>query len=199
LKKLVKILSPVIIIVGLYFIFKEKEVIQPPGILAPNNPKQSILKNQESWIIDDYNYYPIAQFEIEAKVLSIRFYGSDEMSEFCPVDLALGWGKMSDQSIVDRFEIKQQHRWYVWRTENFPIPQKEVEMSSSNFHIIPANEKVEDILDDVLRGNIISIKGKLVNVNEIGEKFIYKSSTQRDDTGGGACEILWLEDISIKM
>jgi hypothetical protein len=199
LKTFVKILSPIIIIVGLYFIFKEKEVIQPPGILAPHNPKQIILKNQESWIADDFTYYPIAQFEVEAKVLSIRFYGSDEMSEFCPVDIALGWGKMSDQAIVDRFEIKQQHRWYVWRTDNFPIPKKEVEKSSSNVHIIPANEEVEDLLDDVSRGNIISIKGKLVNVNEIGEKFVYKSSTQRDDTGGGACEILWLEELSIIM
>lgn len=55
------------------------------------------------------------------------------------------------------------------------------------------------MLDDVIRGNIISLKGKLVNVNEVGEKFVYKSSTQRNDTGSGACEILWLEDLSIKM
>ncbi len=192
-------MSPIIIVAGLYFIFRENEIIQSPGILAPNNPKQTIIKNQKSWIVDDFNFYPIAQFELEAKVLSIRFYGSDDMSEFCPADLALGWGKMSDQSIVDRFEIKQQHRWYVWRTDNFPIPQKEVEKSSSNVHIIPANEEVEDILDDVIRGNIISLKGKLINVNEVGEKFVYKSSTQRDDTGGGACEILWLEELSIKM
>lgn len=192
-------MSPIIIIIGLYLIFKEKEVILPPGILAPNNPKQTLIKNQKSWIIDDFNYYPIAEFKLDAKVLSIRFYGSDKMSDFCPVDIALGWGKMSDQVIVDRFEIKQQHRWYVWRTDNFPIPQKVVESSSSNIHIIPANEEVEQILDDVIRGNIISLKGKLVNVNEVGEKFVYKSSTQRDDTGGGACEILWLEELSIKM
>lgn len=199
MKNFLKILGPIIIIVGLYFVFREKEIIQSPGILAPNNPHQTIIKNQKSWIVDDFHFYPIAQFELEAKVLSIRFYGSDDMSDFCPVDIALGWGKMSDQSIVDRFEIKQQHRWYVWRTDNFPIPQKEVEKSSSNVHIIPANEEVEDILDDVIRGNIISLKGKLINVNEVGEKFVYKSSTQRDDTGGGACEILWLEELSIKM
>jgi hypothetical protein len=198
-KKFLKILGPIIIIVGLYFVFREKEIIHPSGILAPNAPHQTMIKNQKSWIVDDFHFYPIAQFELEAKVLSIRFYGSDDMSDFCPVDIALGWGKMSDQSIVDRFEIKQQHRWYVWRTDNFPIPQKEVEKSSSNVHIIPANEEVEDILDDVIRGNIISLKGKLVNVNEVGEKFVYKSSTQRDDTGGGACEILWLEELAIKM
>lgn len=195
----IKILSPIIIIIGLYFIFREQEIILSPGVLAPGNPKQTIIKNQKPWLVDDFNYYPIAQFEVEAKVLSIKFYGSDKMSEFCPVDIALGWGKMSDQSIVDQFEIKQQHRWYVWRTENFPIPKKEVEESSSNVHIIPANKKIDDILDDVIRGNIISLKGKLVNVNEVGEKFVYKSSTQRNDTGSGACEILWLEDLSIKM
>jgi hypothetical protein len=136
-------------------------------------------------------------FETEAKVLSIREYGSDDLSEFCPVDIALGWGQMSDQEIVDQLDIKQQHRWYVWSTKRFPIPKKEIEISSSNVHIIPANEDVEEIVNDIIRGNIISISGKLVNVNKIGNKWTWKSSTKRDDTGGGACEILWVENISI--
>ena len=55
----------------------------------------------------------------------------------------------------------------------------------------------KDILDDVIRGNIILISGKLVNVNKIGNKWTWKSSTKRDDTGSGACEILWVEEISI--
>lgn len=197
MKNLIKILSLVIIIAGLFFLFRTKEIKQPPGILAPDQPKQTKLKKPETWQVDDYNFNAILNFETTSKVLSVREYGSDDLSEFCPMDLALGWGQMSDQDIVDQLEIKQQHRWYVWRTKRFPIPKKEIEISSSNVHIIPSNDEVEDILDDVIRGNIILISGKLVNVNKIGNKWTWKSSTKRDDTGGGACEILWVEEISI--
>lgn len=197
MKLLIKILSPVLIIAGLFYIFKSKEIVQKPGILAPDKPLQSNIKNPQSWIRDNYQFHPITNFEITAKVLSIRFYRSDQMSEFCPVDLALGWGKMSDQSIIDMFDIKQQHRWYVWRADKMPIPQKEIEVSSSNIHIIPANDNIVDIIDDIYRGNIVFIKGKLVNVNKIGEKFVWKSSLLRDDKGSGACEIFWVDEISI--
>lgn len=197
MKKAVKIISPVIIIIGLYFIFRSPEIKHPPGILAPSPPIQKKLLKNSNWEKDGFNFTAVLDFELEAKVLSIRHYGSDYLSDFCPTDIAVGWGNMSDQSIVDRFDIKQQHRWYVWRTERFPIPQKEIEMSSSNIHIIPADDSVENIIDDIIRGNIISLKGKLVNVNKVGEKFKWKSSTKRDDTGGGACEILWVEKVTI--
>jgi hypothetical protein len=197
LKVIVKILSLVVIIAGLFFLFRTNEIVHPPGILAPSEPNQKKLNKPLSWIMDDYKFSAIANFELSARVLSIKSYGSDDMSEFCQIDIALGWGKMSDQSVIDKLDIKQQHRWYVWRTKNFPIPKREIEISSSNIHIVPATDKVEELLDDIIRGNIVLLKGKLVNVNKIGKKFTWKTSTKRDDTGGGACEILWLERISI--
>jgi hypothetical protein len=197
LKVIVKILSLAVIIAGLFLLFRTNEIVHPPGILAPNEPNQKKLNKPLSWILDDYKFSPIATFELTARILSIKSYGSDDMSEFCPIDITLGWGKMSDQSVINKLDIKQQHRWYVWRTKKFPIPKKEIEISSSNIHIIPANENVEDILEDIIRGNIVSLQGKLVNVNKVGEKWTWKTSTERDDTGGGACEILWLERISI--
>jgi hypothetical protein len=35
------------------------------------------------------------------------------MSDFFSADLALGWGRMSDQSVIDQFDIKQRRRWYL--------------------------------------------------------------------------------------
>lgn len=197
MKLILKIVSPVIIVAGLIYIFWTNEIVQPAGILAPNPPTQQKISNQKNWEKDDYNYSPIANFEATAKVLSISSYNYDDMNEFSPVDIALGWGRMSDQTITDQISIKQQHRWYVWQTDHFPIPRTEIEKSSSNVHIIPANEEIEEQLDEVLRGNIIQLKGKLVNVNKIGEAWVWKSSTKRSDTGGGACEILWVDKISI--
>jgi len=190
-------LSLVVIAAGLLYIFRSKEIIQPAGILAPGQPFQRKIKKTTTWQNDEFQFKGIAEFRIQARVLSIRFYGSDDMSDFCPSDIALGWGKMSDQNVIDKLEIKQQHRWYVWSTQNFPIPKKEIEINSSNIHVIPSNEGVENKLDEIVKGNIILIEGKLVNVNRVNQKFIWKSSTKRNDTGSGACEILWADKISI--
>ncbi|MBK7106547.1 MAG: hypothetical protein IPH62_14815 [Ignavibacteriae bacterium] len=197
MKKILKIISPVLIIAGLYFIFKTNEIKQPPGILAPNPPYQEILPKQKIWLHNEYTITAIAKFESTCKALHLKTYSNDKMSNFAPLDIAVGWGKMSDQTIVDKFEIKQQHRWYVWRTKQFPIPRKEVELNGSNIHIIPANEEVENQLDEIKNGNIISLKGYLVNVKDKDSKFIWKTSLKRDDNGSGACEILWLEEAEV--
>ena len=197
MKIVIKILSLTIIIVGLFLFFRSKDVVHPPGIIAPNAPKQILSKGNNEWQKEDFNYKEIAKFEITARVLSIRFYDYDDMSEFCPVDSAFGWRKMSDQKIIDELEIKQQHRWYVYRFNNSVIPQSEIKLNSSNMHIIPSDENIEDQLDDLIRGNLVMIKGKLVNVNKIGQKWTWKTSTKRNDDGRGACEILWAEEISI--
>ena len=197
MKKLLKFISPVIIIAGLYLFFRTPEIKQPPGILAPNPPLQKNLNNGEIWIFKNHAITSVAEFEITCKVLGIKSYGSDKMSDFCPFDAAVGWGKMSDQSIVDQIDIKQQHRWYVWQTDHFPIPRREIEVSSSNIHLIPESEEILDILENIIRGNIIRLKGKLVNVKDDDSNFIWKTSTSRTDTGGGACEILWVEKADI--
>jgi len=196
-KIILKILSLTIIVVGLFLFFRTKEVVHSPGIIAPNVPKQNISKKSEEWQKEDFNYNEIARFEITARILSIRFYDYDDMSEFCPADIAVGWRKMSDQKIIDKLDIKQQHRWYVYRINNAVIPQGEIKLNSSNIHVIPANEDIEDILDDLVKGNLVTLKGKLVNVNKIGQKWTWKTSTKRNDDGGGACEILWTESIAI--
>lgn len=197
MKYFYKIIGPVIILAGLYFIFRTKEIKQPPGILVSSIPTQESLSQKKVWEKNDFIYTAVAKYKINLKVLSIRYYGSDEMSEFSPLDIAAGWRQMSDQSIVDRINIKQQHRWYVWSTKFFPIPRKDIEESSSNIHIIPANENIEEIFDEVIRGNIISMEGYLVNIKSKESKRNWKTSTRRDDTGSGACEILWTNKIKI--
>lgn len=197
MKFIIKIIGPAIIIVGLFFVFKSNEIRQPAGVLAPNPPTQKTISQNSNWIKDNYSFVPIASFQATAKVLCISSYNYDEMNEFSPVDIALGWGRMSDQKITDQIDIKQQHRWYVWQTDHFPIPREEIEKNSCNIHIIPANDDIEDKIDNVLRGNIIQLSGKLVNVNKVGESWIWKSSTRRNDTGSGACEILWVDEIKI--
>lgn len=170
------------------------EIKQPPGVLAPDVPKQTKVQQTKTWDKNDYHFIALEEFDLKAKVLGKEHYRFDRTADIAPYDLALGWGRMSDQSIVDRIDISQRRRWYFWKTDAFPIPRKEIETSSANMHIIPANEKVEDELDDILVGEIIMLKGYLVKITT-DDGFRWQSSLSRNDTGNGACEVVWVNKL----
>ena len=170
------------------------EIKQPPGVFAKEQPKQTPLVQTEVWEVDDYFVNAIAQFELKAKVLGKERYRFDRGADISPYDLALGWGRMSNQSIVDKFNISQHSRWFFWKTDNYPIPRKELEISASNMHIIPATDKIMDELDDLIIGEIIYLKGYLVSAMH-PDGWRWNSSLSRDDTGGGACEVVYVEKL----
>ena len=118
------------------------EIKQPPGVFAADPPKQSPLKQSQVWEKDGYFINAIAQFELKAKVLGKERYRFDRVSDFAPYDLALGWGRMSDESVLESIRISQGNRWYFWETDHFPIPRREIETHSGNMHIIPENDDV---------------------------------------------------------
>ncbi len=171
------------------------EIKQPSGVLAEAPPKQTALLQSQVWERDGYFINAITQFELKAKVLSKERYRFDRESDLAPYDLALGWGKMSDQTIIDKIDISQRGRWFYWQTDNYPIPRKEIERSASNMHIIPATDKIMDELDDLIVGEIIYLKGYLVSAMHPKDGWHWKSSLSRTDTGGGACEVVYVEKL----
>jgi len=68
---------------------------------------------------------------------------------------------------------------------------------ATNIHIIPANEEVKAKLATLKKGMIIHLVGLLVEArNDDGWNWV--SSLSRDDEGMGACEILYLQHITIQ-
>jgi hypothetical protein len=196
-KSLVKI--SLIVILGFiiaWLFWPEKEVKYPAGVLVKEVPYQKNISNGNSWEKDDYKITPLADFHLKARVLSLEWYHMDRESDLAPVDLALGWEEMSNQANLDRIDISQGNRWYHWSTKKFPIPRRDIETESANMHIIPADDKIEDTLDKVVKGNIIELKGYLVFI-EAKDGWKWKSSLTRNDTGGGACEVIWVNDFKI--
>jgi hypothetical protein len=196
MKKLSIALLFLIAAICVYSFWPEKELRHPPGILAPDDPVQVTVKNPNTWQKGEYTITPLAKFSIKAFVLSTNHFSIGKESDLSPVDLALGWGQMSNQVIIDGLDISQSNRWYNWRAKILIIPAKEISTHSANMHIIPANEKIEDTLDELYKGCIIEMKGYLVSAN--GKNgWHWKSSLRRDDTGGGACELVWAEELKI--
>jgi len=168
-----------------------------PGVLASVEPYQDSVEPAVSRSIENYTVTDLATFRIKAKVLSRKDYAIGREAELSPVDLALGWGKMSDERILSDIEISQSGRFYRWQVDSFPIPRREIETHSANMHLIPANEAVEDKIEKVREGEIIEISGSLVHVVSNEDGWRWTSSLTRTDTGAGACELILVESFNI--
>ncbi len=112
-----------------------------------------------------------------------------------PIDLALGWGEMSDQAVLDRLTISQSSRfyWYEYQLPP-PISQDAIVRHSANVHIIPADDEVKAECKRLRAGELIHLDGELVEVTGPGIS-TWRSSLRRDDTGNGACEVLFVEHV----
>ncbi len=167
-----------------------------PGVMVSEVPLQESVSSTITHKFDDYTINEIATFHIKAKVLAKKNYYLGRESDLSPTDLALGWGNMSDESILDKIEISQSNRFYFWRVESFPIPRKEIETHSANMHLIPADESVARIIGEIRNGDIVEISGSLVNVTA-QDNWRWRSSQTRNDTGKGACELILVKNLYI--
>ncbi|MEM9275860.1 MAG: hypothetical protein AAGA80_23305 [Cyanobacteria bacterium P01_F01_bin.143] len=180
---------------GLYNCSSDKVAIGS-GLMVSETPRQEKINSPASFQIEEYTITEIATFDIKAKVLSKKNYRIGREADLSPTDLALGWGKMSDDSILKKVRISQSNRWYWWRVDSFPIPRRAIETQSANMHLIPASDSVKNAISKVRKGDIIEISGSLVNVRS-NDGWRWTSSQTRNDTGDGACELIWVESLRI--
>lgn len=139
--------------------WRHRPVAAPPGVLAPEAPEQVDLDHGVRLQRGDVTLTTRAHFELTARVLSREDYRFDAGASLAPVDLALGWGRMSDSAVLPKIAISQSNRFYYWRVESFPIPQREIEISSANMHMIPADETVRRALERIRSGQVIHLGG----------------------------------------
>ena len=144
----------------------------------------------------DATLEPLAKFALTARVLSRENYKFDDGAALSPTDLALGWGRMSDSDVLSNIDIHQGVRFYTWSVKQFPIPRREIETSSANMHMIPANDEVARVLKRVRVGDLVTLDGLLVEADRPGG-WRWRSSLTRGDTGPGACELVYVEDLAI--
>ncbi len=195
MKKIIYILLAGAIV---WFIFSRNNAVRlPPGVLAPDSPIQENITSPETFPFKDYIITPLAKFYIKAKVLSKKDYRGGRESEISPVDLTLGWGKMSDESVLDSIDISQSNRWYHWGTDKSPIPSREIETNSANMHLIPKDQSVESMIKRSRKGDIVEFSGYLIRV-DAKDGWYWESSLSRTDTDYHACELVWVESFEIQ-
>jgi len=171
-------------------LWPEPRIRTPEGELAPRSPRQEPLTGP-AWSLHGYQLEPRARFDVEARVLSVEHYRWDAGARLAPVDLALGWGPMSDNRLVGRFRITQGSRFYTLYPEDPSIDVGQALLHSANMHLIPATAGVRRILESVRAGHLVRLEGILVDVSR-SDGFEWRTSLRRDDTGAGACELFWV-------
>ena len=102
---------------------------------------------------------------------------------------------MSDSKVLNKLDISQSGRFYWYRWSNQPpIPHQEIINSSANMHMIPSNLEIAKKLKQVKKDDQVTISGWLVHASYLKGNGTYnwKSSTTREDTGNGACEVIYV-------
>jgi hypothetical protein len=196
MRKLLLVAAALLVLLGVIK-HREHSAVQPgPGVLAAAAPAQVNLEHGAHLQKDATTLATRAHFDITARVLSRKDYSRGDGADLVPIDLALGWGRMSDSAVLANIDISQSGRFYYWRAKELPIPRREIETSSANMHMIPADPGVKRQLERVRTGQVIHLEGFLVDATRPGG-WHWNTSMTRNDTGAGACELIYVESVEI--
>lgn len=178
-----------------WLLWERRPVHPPDGILAPSDPVQTDLADQPLLEHGHWLLKPRARYDITARILSREDYHFDGISDLIPEDLALGWGAMSDNRVLQAFEITQDGRFYFWRPlHGLPLPREVVIEHSANTHVIPADAGVRSQLRRLRKGQVVHLTGLLVDGLSSDGRIMHTSMT-RTDTGAGACEVMLVQEV----
>jgi len=134
---------------------------------------------------------PLAAFSVAGRILGKEHYSLDRGAKYAPIDLALGWGPMSQPGIADRLHVWQSGRWYRyrWGNEGPPMPPVEMATHSANMHMVPADANALKGLQHARTGQMVRVDGWLISITG-DDGFRWSSSLTRGDVGAGACELV---------
>ncbi len=165
----------------------------PPVTEWGQAPLQTPLPTPgQGWRFKQAQLTAQAGFSVAARVLGVEHYRWDGGSDWSPLDLALGWQAMSEDGLLQQLRIRQSRRFYYYQARaQWPLPPQQIGQMSSNMHMIPANRYVARQLAKIKANQRVRIDGWLVDVR--GDNgWSWRSSLRRDDTGAGACELVYV-------
>ncbi len=185
---------------GAWNAWRDRAFTPSEGMLATEIPLQRDLDEPKSFAAQGVTFDERARYDLTVCLLRKERYRIDGAASIAPWDLAVGWGPMSDSQVLDQFEITQSGRFFYWRLRDpahFSLSPHDLVASAGQIHAIPANGEVESQLATVRRGQILTLHGFLVDVR--GPSGLrWNTSLTREDSGDGACEIMWIEAVEIQ-
>ncbi len=187
----------VLLALGGGYAFANYEIRHGPGQVAPSRPAQVLIAEPVPFEHGGATIVPRAHYQIEARVLSTERYYYDATSDISPIDLAVGWGPLSDERVLDHIDVSQEGRFvHLVYDDQLPISPLLFGLTHANMHMIPADDEIWKILRSLRRGHVVRLEGFLVDVQVEGAR-PWTTSLERHDTGNGACEIMFATRIAV--
>jgi hypothetical protein len=78
-----------------------------------------------------------------------------------------------------------------------PIPAQRIGEQSTMIHALPSSKVIQDELHKIRKGNIITIKGYIVDVKSIDDDWFWKSDFRNESLGSKDSQIIWIEEITV--
>ena len=144
-------------------------------------------------------------FHIGKKTFQVQAH--DLYNKVSPLDLSLMIGKTAEDGNWQKISVKHEYRVVSWNYEYKNPPFFRIE-DVSNFHILPATLSIRRGMDTIRQGDIIFIKGYLLDWKGTGKfddvKFttaLYEGQTSDQKYGGNKlsfkCFYLYVTDLIV--
>jgi predicted MFS family arabinose efflux permease len=144
---------------------------------------------------------PRARYRITGYAVETSRVLLDEWDFAVPMDLALVWGPVADPAVLRHLSFHLSDRYVSYRYDA-GTPRAAVGALPShiaNNHLIPANDAIARELEAIRIGDLVTLKGQLVDLEIFDASarpvFRARTSLTRSDVGSGACEILYVEAV----
>ena len=142
---------------------------------------------------EDQKISVLEAFQGEFRILGSKEYTDDEQAKFSPIDYAVTRGIFTRPDIARQISINQYDRFLNWKMARPPLPPQIATQLVSNMHIIPANPQVAQDIKKVKRGDLVHLRGDLVQIND--KDLVWKSALDWNGVGDGACKLIRVDSI----
>lgn len=193
-----RVVIGVVVLLGLAQVwdqYSHRALARPDGVLVAVDPLQAEADDRRPFPLGAITLTPLAKFSLRGRVLLVARYRLGREAGLAPYDLGVGWQRMSDSAVLRELSLAQSARFLTWRWRDAPpIPEAQITRSAANIHLIPANHHIRARIAALRPGQLVSLRGRLVEASH-ADGWRWRSSLRRDDIGRGACELLYVEYI----
>lgn len=183
------------VVLAAWFYAGSRPLYQPEGILVPDAPVEELLGSgapgfeREGWRLT-----ALARYAGEGRVLSVQRYRGSE-ADLAPVDVALGWGRLSDTAVLRNAEVALGDRRLFYQSFDPTLDERQMVQSIVNLHLVPASPETEARIREVRAGNVVRIAAYVVRA--VGPEGRTWEGAAEIPGETAASRLLWVENLEV--
>jgi hypothetical protein len=200
LKRIQRLALPVLIGLTLFSFIKKRELPVDSDFhgAARHSPVQTGTVKAPFLVTTEdgreHQVIPLYDYTIAGMVVSgghsetLSDYYQDKLNV---MDVGLIWGDNLNSDIYRNIKFHTNGIRLFWKEKNREAPGKLNPDQVSNNHLLCTDPVLKKRIKRLYRGDVVLIEGFLASYGG------RKSSTTRSDSGDGACEVIWVDRLSL--